>query len=84
MTNNLFRKGAEVLLMVNGAYCITDIAFGLRTTHAFVCNRLKMLERNGIISFEKQGRIKVINLTRKGEIIKTHLQGIKALLHSGL
>lgn len=43
-------------------------------TYSHTVRILQILEKNDLISFEKKGRIKIINLTKSGEKISTIME----------
>ena len=49
-------------------------------TYSHAVKILQTLEKLGLVSFEKQGRIKLIKLTKKGNEIADHIASIKKLV----
>ncbi len=49
-------------------------------TYSHAVKILQTLEKLGLVSFEKKGRIKVIKLTKKGQEVSDHIQAIKRLV----
>jgi len=49
-------------------------------TYSHAVKILQGLEKIGLVTFEKQGRIKIIKLTRRGLEIANHIERIKELL----
>ncbi len=49
-------------------------------TYSHAVKILQTLEKMGLISFEKQGRIKIIKLTKKGQEVSDHIQAVKRLV----
>lgn len=49
-------------------------------TYSHTVKILQEMERSGLVSFEKQGRIKTIKLTDKGTRIADHIDKVKTLL----
>ena len=49
-------------------------------TYSYTVKILQEMERAGLVGFEKQGRIKVIQLTDNGNKIADHIGRIKDLL----
>ena len=49
-------------------------------TYSHTVKILQEMERSGLVSFEKQGRIKTIKLTDKGNKIADHIDKVKTLL----
>ena len=49
-------------------------------TYSHAVKILQTLEKLGLVNFEKQGRIKLIKLTKKGVEIADHIEDIKKAL----
>jgi len=49
-------------------------------TYSHAVKILQSLERLGLVVFEKQGRIKLIKLTKKGHEIAENIENIKKLI----
>ena len=49
-------------------------------TYSHAVKILQVLEKLGLVVFEKKGRIKLIKLTKKGQEIADHMDNIKSLL----
>jgi len=49
-------------------------------TYSHAVKILQGLEKLGLVTFEKKGRIKLIKLTKKGTEISDHIESIKELL----
>ena len=49
-------------------------------TYSHAVKILQNLEKFGLVSFEKKGRIKIVKLTAKGQNVAEHLKKIKELL----
>ena len=49
-------------------------------TYSHAVKILQGLEKLGLVTFEKKGRIKLIKLTKKGQEISDHIDSIKELL----
>lgn len=49
-------------------------------TYSHAVKILQTLEKLGLVTFEKKGRIKLIKLTKKGQDIAEHIDSIKRLL----
>ncbi|MBT4165704.1 winged helix DNA-binding protein [archaeon] len=50
-------------------------------TYSHAVKILQTLEELGLVKFEKKGRIKLIELTKKGEEIAEHIDAIKRTVH---
>jgi DNA-binding MarR family transcriptional regulator len=49
-------------------------------TYSHAVKILQTLEKLSLVTFEKQGRIKLIKLTKKGIEVADHIDGIKRLV----
>jgi len=49
-------------------------------TYSHVVKVLQHMERNGLVRFDKQGRLKLLTLTKKGTEVAEHIHGIKTKL----
>jgi len=49
-------------------------------TYSHAVKILQTLESLGLVSFEKNGRVKVIKLTKKGQEVADHIQAIKRIV----
>ncbi len=49
-------------------------------TYSHVVKILQEMEKNDLIEFNKQGRLKLLNLTKKGEDIAENINEIKNIL----
>ena len=49
-------------------------------TYSHAVKILQTLEKLGLVVFEKQGRIKLIKLTKKGNEIADHIDNIKKII----
>ncbi|MEM4331001.1 MAG: winged helix DNA-binding protein [Candidatus Pacearchaeota archaeon] len=56
------------------------LAKEVNCTYSHAVKILQLLEKKGIVVFEKKGRIKIIKLTKKGEEIADHIEIIRNLL----
>jgi len=49
-------------------------------TYSHAVKILQTLEKLGLVTFEKQGRIKLIKLTKKGQDVADHIEGIQRVV----
>lgn len=49
-------------------------------TYSHAVKILQVLEKMGLVIFEKKGRIKIIKLTKKGSEVASHIESIKNLV----
>lgn len=80
--NIFFRRGTDILLLVDGRLNKGDIAFVTRTMYNHVHQILKKFEQEGIVSSELKGREREITLTKKGAGIKKSLLEMIKLLEN--
>ena len=51
-------------------------------TYSHAVKILQTLEKLGLVTFEKQGRIKLIKLTKKGQEVAENIENIKKLIEN--
>ena len=49
-------------------------------TYSHVVKILQEMEKSGLVNFEKQGRLKLLTLTKTGSEVAEHIDGIRTLL----
>ena len=49
-------------------------------TYSHAVKILQTLEQLGLVAFEKQGRIKIITLTKKGKEVADHIEAIRKIV----
>jgi DNA-binding MarR family transcriptional regulator len=77
------RKPAMMLIAlkrVNKAKYGSILAKEVDCTYSHAVKILQALEQLGLVVFEKQGRIKIIKLTKKGREIAESIESIQKLL----
>ena len=77
------RKPAMMLIALNKvsrAKYGSQLAKEVDCTYSHAVKILQTLEELGLVSFEKKGRIKIINLTKKGADVADHISAIKKLV----
>ena len=79
-----FRRKPALMLValkkVSRARYGSMLAKEVDCTYSHAVNILQMLEKIGLVVFEKQGRIKLIKLTKKGEEIADHIDSIRKFI----
>jgi DNA-binding MarR family transcriptional regulator len=79
-----FRKKPALMLMalkrVNKAKYGSVLAKDVDCTYSHAVKILQTLEDQGLVMFEKKGRIKIIKLTKKGQEVADHIESIKNIL----
>jgi predicted transcriptional regulator len=78
------RKPAMMLIAlkkVNRAKYGSQLAKEVDCTYSHAVKILQTLELIGLVSFEKKGRIKIIKLTKKGELVSENISNIRKLVN---
>ena len=68
------------LLNSNNEMYASTLAKAVDCTYSHVVKILQETEDAGLITFEKTGRLKILKLTKKGEEVAKHLDGIRSSL----
>ena len=80
-----FRKKPALMLISlkksNKARYGSVLAKEVDCTYSHAVKILQVLEKLGLVSFEKKGRIKLIKLTKRGQEISDNIDNIKTLLN---
>ncbi|KYK26071.1 hypothetical protein AYK26_01335 [Euryarchaeota archaeon SM23-78] len=82
--NVFFREKPAMMLVIllnksNNIYA-SNLAKAVDCTYSHVVKILQEMQRAGLVSFEKQGRLKVLTLTKKGQEVASNINKIKNLL----
>ena len=76
-----FRRKPALMLIalrkVSKAKYGSVLAKEVDCTYSHAVKILQILEDLGLVSFDKQGRIKIIKLTKRGEEVADHITAIK-------
>ena len=79
-----FRRKPALMLIalkkVSRAKYGSQLAKEVDCTYSHAVKILQNLEEFGLVSFEKKGRIKIINLTKKGADVAEHIAAIRKLV----
>jgi predicted transcriptional regulator len=79
--NVLFReKPAMMLVELNNAkneIYASSLAKLIDCTYSHVVKILQVMEKNGLVEFNKQGRLKLLKLTKKGTDVAEKINQIK-------
>jgi predicted transcriptional regulator len=82
--NVFFReKPAMMLVELRNAKCevyASSLAKNIDCTYSHVVKILQQMEREGLINFDKQGRLKLLTLTKKGSEIANKIDDIRTVL----
>ena len=84
MFNIFFREKPALMLVglknTKGAIYASSLAKQIDCTYSHVVKILQEMEKNSLINFEKQGRLKLLTLTRKGGEVADHISNIRNIL----
>ena len=58
----------------------SSLAKVVNCTYSHVVKVLLQMEKSGLVSFNKQGRLKLLTLTKKGQDVAEHLDNVIHLL----
>lgn len=78
---HVFFREKPVMLLITianskKAVYASSVAKLIDCTYSHVVKILQQMEENGLIKFEKQGRLKLLTLTKKGEEIAEYMNKI--------
>ncbi len=82
--NVFFREKPALMLLAlrnekNNVYA-SSIAKQVDCTYSHVVKVLQQMESEGLVNFDKQGRLKIVTLTKKGNDVAENIEGIKTVL----
>jgi DNA-binding MarR family transcriptional regulator len=82
---NIFFREKPAMMLVGlkrskGAMYASSLAKQIDCTYSHVVKILQEMEKASLINFEKQGRLKLLTLTKKGSEMAEHIEGIKNIL----
>ncbi|MBI3051627.1 Rrf2 family transcriptional regulator [Candidatus Woesearchaeota archaeon] len=82
--NTFFREKPAMLLIglknAKGDVYASSLAKSIDCTYSHVVKILQDMEKAGLIHFEKQGRLKILTLTKTGSEVAEHMNNIMNLL----
>ena len=82
--NIFFREKPAMMLVglknADGEIYASSLAKQIDCTYSHVVKILQEMEKAGLIQFKKQGRLKLLTLTKKGSEVAEHIQNIRRLL----
>lgn len=58
----------------------SNLAKSVDCTYSHVVKILQQMQKAGLVEFNKQGRLKLLSLTKKGEEIANHIDKIMTML----
>lgn len=82
---NVFFREKPAMMLVglknakSGVYA-SSLAKSIDCTYSHVVKILQKMQKAGLINFEKQGRLKLLTLTKTGSEFAEHIDGIRNLL----
>ncbi len=82
---NVFFREKPAMMLVNLANAKTEVyasslAKSIDCTYSHVVKILQEMEKAGLINFDKQGRLKLLSLTKKGQEVADHIDKIRHAL----
>jgi predicted transcriptional regulator len=82
--NILFREKPAMMLVelmnAKGELYASSLAKKIDCTYSHVVKVLQEMEKSGLINFDKQGRLKLLSLTKTGTDVAEHIEKIRSLL----
>ena len=84
MFNVLFREKPTMMIVnlynTDAEIYASSLAKNIDCTYSHVVKILQQMEKEGIVNFEKRGRLKVLTLTKKGKDIAENIDKIRNAL----
>jgi len=82
---NVFFREKPAMMIVGlrnskGGIYASSLAKSIDCTYSHVVKILQEMQKAGLVNFEKQGRLKLLTLTKKGTDVADHLDNIRLLL----
>ena len=82
---NVFFREKPAMMLVNlknskGAIYASSLAKQIDCTYSHVVKILQQMEKNELINFDKQGRLKLLTLTKKGSDVADNISNIRNIL----
>ncbi len=82
--NVLFREKPTMMLVnlynAKGEIYASSLAKAVDCTYSHVVKILQEMEKAGLVSFQKTGRLKLLTLTKRGHEIVEHLEKVRLAL----
>ncbi len=82
--NVFFREKPVMMLLgllnAKGPVYASSLAKAVDCTYSHVVKILQQMEKHGIVNFQKQGRLKLLTLTKKGNDMATHMDSVRNAL----
>lgn len=82
---NVFFREKPVMMLVGllnakGEVYASSLAKSIDCTYSHVVKILQQMEKAQLINFDRQGRLKLLSLTKKGTEVAEHIEKIRSLL----
>ena len=82
---NVFFREKPALMLVGlknskSPIYASALAKSVDCTYSHVVKILQQMEKAGLVNFEKQGRLKLLTLTKTGTDVAEHIDGIRNIL----
>ncbi len=82
---NVFFREKPAMMLINlrnakGTTYASSLAKSIDCTYSHVVKILQEMEKAGLINFEKQGRLKLLTLTKTGSDVAESMENIRNLL----
>jgi DNA-binding MarR family transcriptional regulator len=82
--NVFFREKPAMMLLglknAKGGVYASSLAKSIDCTYSHVVKILQAMEKSGLINFEKQGRLKLLTLTKNGSDVADNIDKIRTIL----
>jgi len=82
--NVFFREKPTMMLIgllhAKGEVYASSLAKSIDCTYSHVVKILQEMEKSGLVNFNKQGRLKLLSLTKKGTEVAENIERIRNLL----
>lgn len=82
--NVFFREKPAMMLVelrnAKSEVYASSLAKNIDCTYSHVVKILQQMQREGLINFDKQGRLKLLTLTKKGQEIANKIDDIRTVL----
>jgi len=82
---NVFFREKPAMMLINlrnakGSTYASSLAKSIDCTYSHVVKILQQMEKSGLVNFEKQGRLKLLTLTKTGTDVASFMENIRNLL----
>ena len=82
---NVFFREKPSMMLINlknskGSIYASSLAKSIDCTYSHVVKILQEMEKAGLINFEKQGRLKLLTLTKTGSDVASFMENIRNIL----